>query len=71
MDDPADLERRQIVSHMRCAIARGYTQKASGQCEHDKLYFEDCIACYDEYLEGELDAILTGAHLLNPESDNG
>lgn len=71
MGGPVELERRQIVAHMRCAIQRGYAQRSAGRCEHGKFYFEDCIACYDEYLESELDAILNGAHLLNQESDNG
>lgn len=67
--DPVTMERDAIVAHMRCAIARGYSQKAAGQCEHGKFYFEDCIGCYDEYLDGELSAILNGAHLTK-DSDN-
>lgn len=34
------------------AIEQGYDPRNQnkGKCEHDKYYFEECIACYDEHL---------------------
>lgn len=46
-----------IVAAMRDAIASGYPwpREKVEQCEHGKFKWEDCIACYDDFLEARLD----------------
>lgn len=61
-------EKEAIVVFMREAVDQGYPGPSGKrdhreQCEHGRFYYEDCIACYDAYLHGKLDAIQRGDHL--------
>jgi len=61
-----EQERAAIVKYMQDAIGQGYPwpRGAARKCEHGRYNeFEDCIACYDEFLIGKLEEILAGAHL--------
>lgn len=51
---------KMIVAFVREAIDQGYPANRDSQCEHGRFYFEECIACYDAYLYGKLDAIERG-----------
>lgn len=57
---------REIVATMREAVEHGYPAPtgdgARSQCPHGKFKWEDCIACYDEFLWAKLDAIEQGQH---------
>lgn len=41
------------------AIADGYNNQIEkgAKCEHDKYFYEDCIACYDDFLAAKIAAI--------------
>ncbi len=61
----AERERAAIVAVMRDAIGSGYPGVAmgtDGKCEHGTYDYEDCIACYDDFLSAKLDAVERGDH---------
>ncbi len=49
-----------IIADMRDAIASGYPSPANktDQCPHGKFGWEDCIACYDDFLTARLDGFV-------------
>lgn len=51
------------IARVRATIEAGYNAPPEGKCPHDKYYFEECIACYDDALltalDGDLADILT------------
>lgn len=57
--DGGDVER--VANAMREAIGSGYPYPPGGdvaECEHGKFGWEDCIACYDDFLTARLDEAL-------------
>lgn len=59
----ADQERAAIVRFMREAIDQGYPgAPGNTRCNHDRYAWEECIGCYDEYLNEALAAIERGDH---------
>ncbi len=46
-----------IITDMRDAIGSGYPAQpvTNDKCSHGKFGWEDCIACYDEFLTARLD----------------
>jgi hypothetical protein len=53
---------------MQAAIEQGYpgTGNNADQCKHGRFGFEDCIACYDEFLMAKVEEIRALSHTTRP-----
>ena len=58
-------ERAAVVRYIREALGQGYPWPRGKHepCEHGCFKWQDCIACYDDFLDRKLEEVLAGAHL--------